>query len=155
VGEKTAKLLEEHFESLEDLMKASYNQLVSIPEIGDKVAYSIIHFFKDEHNRKIIEKLRAAGVNFRRKKEVKEGEKPLAGKTFVFTGELDRFTRSEASSIVESLGGKVSSSVSRKTDFVVVGKNPGSKYQKAQQLGVKILNEEEFLQLLRNSGYKV
>ncbi len=155
VGEKTAKLLEEHFESLDDLMKADYNKLITIPEIGYKVADSIVHFFRDEHNLKIIEKLRKAGVNFRRLKDVEEGEKPLAGKTFVFTGELDSFTRSEASAIVESLGGKVSSSVSRKTDFVVVGKNPGSKYQKAIQLGVKTLNEEEFLQLLRESGYSI
>lgn len=154
VGEKTAKLLEEHFESLDDLMKSDYNKLITIPEIGDKVADSIVHFFKDEHNLRIIEKLRKAGVNFRRLKK-EEGEKPLAGKTFVFTGELDRFTRAKASSIVESLGGKVSSSVSRKTDFVVVGKNPGSKYQKAIKLGVKTLNEEEFIQLLRKSGYEV
>lgn len=155
VGEKTAKLLEEHFESLDELMKADYNKLVAIPEIGDKVADSIVHFFKDEHNLRIIEKLRKAGVNFRRLREEEEREKPLAGKTFVFTGELERFTRAEASAIVERLGGKVSSSVSRKTDFVVVGENPGSKYQKALSLGVRTLNEEEFLRLLRESGYRV
>ncbi len=150
VGEKTAKILEEHFPSLDALMNASYEDLVKIPEIGPKVADSIIHFFKDPTNRKIIEKLRAAGVNFKSRKK-KEGPKPLEGKTFVFTGELDSYTRAEASALVESLGGKVSSSVSRKTDFVVVGKNPGSKYQKALKLGIKILNEKEFLELIEKS----
>ncbi len=148
VGEKTAKILEEHFSSLDELMNASYEDLIKIPEIGPKVAYSIIHFFKDPHNREMIEKLRKAGVNFKSRRKKEEGPRPLEGKTFVFTGELETYTRAEASALVESLGGRVSSSVSRKTDYVVVGKNPGSKYQRALQLGVKILTEEEFLKLL-------
>ncbi len=147
VGEKTAKVLEQHFASLDDLMKASRLELERIPDVGPKVADSIVNFFREERNLKIIEKLRRAGVNFKRK-EVKVGERPLEGKTFVFTGALKNFTREEAKRIVEELGGKVLSSVSRKTDYVVVGENPGSKYQRALQLGVKTINEEEFLKLI-------
>ncbi len=147
VGEYTAKLLARKFKSLDNLMKASKEELIEINEIGDKVADSIIIFFKEERNLNVIEKLRKAGVNFKDREEVKSGNK-LNGFQFVFTGELNNFTRSEAKKIVESLGGKVTSSVSSKTDFVVVGENPGSKFEKAKKLGIKIINENEFLKLI-------
>ncbi len=146
VGEVTAKILEENFESLYNLMKAKFEDLIKIKDIGEKVAQSIIEFFSVDRNLKVIEKLEKAGVNFHRKQIIK-GEK-FKGKTFVFTGELKTYTRNEAKKIVETLGGKVSSSVSKKTDFVVVGENPGSKFTKAKSLGIKILNEEEFLKLI-------
>ncbi len=152
VGEKTAKILGSHFSSLDKLMEAPYEELVLIPDIGEKVADSIVHFFRDKGNLRIIKKLRKAGVNFKGGKEEEKGPKPLEGKTFVFTGELSKFSRSEASSIVEGLGGKVSSSVSGKTDFVVAGQRPGSKFRKAQQLGLRIISEEEFLKLLSEIG---
>ncbi len=150
VGEVTAKTLEEHYESLYKLMNAKFEELIEIKDIGEKVAQSIVSFFSEDRNLKVIEKLEKAGINFYRK-QTKKSEK-LKGKVFVFTGELKSYTRSKAKEIVELLGGKVSSSVSRKTDFVVVGENPGSKYKKAIELGVKTINEEEFLKLLKEES---
>lgn len=115
---------------------------------SDRVAESVYKFFRDQRNLELIERLRNAGLNFEVKPEEK-AKKKLAGKTFVFTGTLKTFTREEAKEKVEELGGKVSNSVSKKTDYVVVGENPGSKYEKARQLGVKIISEEEFLELIK------
>ncbi len=145
VGEKLSQVLAERFESLDDLAKADFNQLVAIPDVGYKVATSIVNFFNDEHNIKLIEELKAVGVNTKRKDK---SSLPLYGKTFVFTGELEHFTRSQAKAKVQELGGKTTDSVSRNVDYVVVGKNPGSKYERAKQLGLKIINEEEFLRLI-------
>ncbi len=148
VGSHTAKILAQHFETLDDLMKASETDLLSIPGIGPETARSIVTFFREPRNREVIQKFLKAGVTPlpEKRKEVKES--PLAGKTVVFTGALKSMTREEAQRLVEELGGHAASSVSRKTDFVVVGENPGSKYQKALQLGIKILTEEEFLKLV-------
>lgn len=149
VGQYTARLLAEKYRTLDNLMQATETELMQIPEVGPKIARSVVLFFKQPHNLEVIEKLRAAGVNFGREEEAPEegGTKPFEGLTFVFTGALESMTREEAQALVEKLGGRAASSVSKKTDYVVVGKDPGSKYQKALQLGVKILKEEEFLKM--------
>ncbi len=144
VGEHIAEVLAERFGSLDELSKASLEELSSTPEVGPKIAESIVTFFRQEQTRNLLEKLRRAGVWPEVKKvEVKEGF--FTGKSVVFTGELSGMSRPEAEAIVKAQGGRPSGSVSKKTDFVVVGENPGSKYQKAQELGVAILSEEEFL----------
>ncbi len=152
VGKETARLLAQRFKSLDNLMKARIDELSTISGIGPVVAQSIYDYFRNEENLKVIKKLRRAGVNFEWKEEVKKGPKPLLGKTFVFTGELESYTREEAQRKVIELGGRVTSSVSRLTDYVVVGKNPGSKYQKALKLGIKIINEEEFKKMIGESS---
>ena len=146
VGEHMAHILAENFGSLEKIKSASLEELTVIPGIGEKVAHSIYHHFRNPENLKLIDDLFKLGV--RVVEEPKEEERPLEGKTFVFTGALESMTRSEASKKVKELGGKVSSSVSKNTDSVVVGENPGSKYEKARKLGVRILSEEEFVRLL-------
>ena len=148
VGEHLANVLAKHFKSLDALRNATFEELIQIPEIGPNTAQSIVDFFADEHNRRFLEKLFSVGVEVEEIREEEEAEKPLSGKTFVFTGALSSMTRDEASELVESLGGRVSSSVSRKTDYVVVGENPGSKYDKAKKLGVTTITEEEFLKLV-------
>ena len=146
VGARAARVLAQHFGSLDRLMAASEEELVAIPEIGPKIAGSITVFFAGEQNRSVIEKLVAAGVNTKARMEKGTGG-PLSGKVFVLTGTLAGYTREEAKALVESLGGRVASSVSKNTDYVVAGESPGSKYEKAVALGVKVLNEEEFREL--------
>ncbi len=152
VGEAMAQLLAEKFKSLDNLMNVSMSDLLSIPGVGYEVAKSIVDFFKNEENRKIIKRLLDAGITFEKEEKVEE-EKPkiFEGLTFVFTGALKSMTRSEAKKKVIELGGKVTESVSRNVDYVVVGENPGSKYRKAQQLGVKTINEKEFLEMLNQA----
>ena len=145
VGEHLAEVLAEHFPSLEALSNATYEELIQIPEIGPRIAQSIVDFFRNAENRKLIQELKELGVKTEAEKP-KEG--PLSGKTFVFTGTLSAFTREEARRLVESLGGRVASSVSRKVDYVVVGADPGEKLRKAQELGITILTEEEFRKLV-------
>ncbi|ACX52220.1 DNA ligase, NAD-dependent [Ammonifex degensii KC4] len=147
VGERAAKLLAEHFGSIDRLAQATEEELTEIPEIGPKIAASVRAFFAEPRNLEVIERLREAGVRLETTKEVRE-EGPLKGKVFVFTGALKSFTREEAKALIERLGGRVASSVSRRTDYVVVGENPGSKYDRARELGIKMLNEEEFKRLL-------
>jgi DNA ligase (NAD+) len=150
VGEATAQLLAQHFGSLEELAKASEEELLEIEGIGPQVARAIRQFFQDPKNRKLIRELLDLGVKpLPPEKPLKT---PLAGKTFVFTGTLSRFSREEAKALVIARGGKVSSSVSAKTDYVVVGADPGSKYVKARELGVTILDEEAFEELIRRSS---
>jgi DNA ligase (NAD+) len=148
VGERTAQLLAEHFSSLEELAAATEEQLEEVPEVGPKVAASIVEFFSEPANRHLIKKLNKAGVHPTVEKRVVKSQK-LAGKSFVFTGGLANRSREEAGELVIQHGGKVSGSVSKKTDYVVVGTDPGSKYDKAKELGVIILSEAEFERLLK------
>ena len=147
VGERTAQLLAEHFSSLEELAAAKEEELEEVPEVGPKVAASIVEFFSEAANRQLIKKLSKAGVHPTAEKRKVKSDK-FAGKSFVFTGGLANRSREEAGEIVQQHGGKVSGSVSKKTDYVVVGTDPGSKYDKAKELEVAILNEAEFEKLL-------
>ncbi len=147
VGERTAQLLAEHFGSLDKLAAARLEQLTEVAEVGPKVAASIAEFFSEPVNRKLIDRLRKAGLTLTEERKAPRDTR-LAGKTFVFTGTLARRTREEASELVISHGGKISSAVSKKTDYVVVGADPGSKYDKAKSLGVTVLDEAGFEKLL-------
>jgi DNA ligase, NAD-dependent len=149
VGETTAKDLARHFGKLEALMAADAERLRQVPDVGPVVAESIAQFFAEGHNREVIAQLRELGVEW----EEGEGAPPvssggLAGKTFVLTGTLPTMSRDEAKEKIEAAGGKVSGSVSKKTDYVVAGADPGSKFTKAQELGVTILDEAGLLALL-------
>jgi DNA ligase (NAD+) len=147
VGERTGQLLAEHFSSLEEFAAANEEQLVEVSEVGPKVAASIAEFFSEPANRQLIKKLHKAGVRpTAEKREVKSQK--FAGKSFVFTGGLTNRSREEAGELVKQHGGEVSGSVSKKTDYVVVGTDPGSKYEKAKELGVPTLSESEFEKLL-------
>jgi DNA ligase (NAD+) len=149
VGAGGAKSLARHFPSLDDIFAANAEQLAEAEDIGEVIAQSLVNWHGDARNQKLIERLRAAGLNFKSElyqPQAKAG--PFAGKTFVLTGTLPTLKREEAAAKIEALGGKVSGSVSKKTDFVVAGDEAGSKLDKAQKLGVKIIDEQEFLKLL-------
>lgn len=145
VGEETAIDLANHFGSLERLRKASLEEIDSIPDIGEVVAKSIYEWFQDKDNQKFLDDLLRSGIKII---PPKKREKKLQGKTFVFTGVLKSMSRDEAKEKVRELGGNVSSSVSKNTDFVVLGENPGSKYDKAKKLGLEIISEKEFLKMI-------
>ncbi len=147
VGEKAAIVLAEKFLNIDNLMKATIEDLQKIYEVGPVMAESIVNFFNQPGAKKLIEKLKNSAVNM--KEEIKKGPKILEGKTFVFTGELKTFSRNEAEAKVRELGGNATSSVSKKTDYVVVGENPGTKFDKAKKLGIKIINENEFLKIIK------
>jgi DNA ligase (NAD+) len=151
VGYQTAKLLAKEFGSMDKLMNATVEDMLRIDTIGPEVAQSIIDYFSDESNRKLIARLKKAGLQMT-SHETPPSEQPLAGMTFVFTGTLTRWKRNEAAEIVESLGATSSSSVSSKTTYVVAGPGAGSKLEKAKNLGVKILSEDEFLSLVNDSS---
>jgi DNA ligase (NAD+) len=151
VGETTAKTLAHHFGSLPTLMKASEEELEQVSDVGPVVAESIAHFFNEKHNTDIIKKLQKAGIHWQDIDVDLDKPQPLQGQTFVVTGTLSDMTRDEARQALESLGAKVTGSVSKKTDYVVVGENPGSKATKAEELGVEILDEGDFKKLLQNS----
>jgi DNA ligase (NAD+) len=150
VGEATAQLLAQHFQSLDDLMKADLEDLLHVEGVGEQVAGSIRDFFDHERNQALLKKLTEAGV--RGLPPEPQAASPLAGKTFVFTGGLVNYSRDEAKAQVAARGGRVSSSVSAKTDYVVAGADPGSKLAKAQELGVTILDEAAFGELLQRSA---
>ena len=145
VGERTAQFLAEHFGSLDAIMNASAEELEEVNEVGPRIAESIVEFFADEHNRKLVNDLRKAGLTFSGQK--KEKGTKLAGKTFVLTGTLERHTRDEAKKMIEDAGGRVSGSVSKKTDYVVAGSDAGSKLDKARELGVPVIGEAELEEL--------
>lgn len=148
VGETTARTLAHHFGTLEAIMQANEDALINVPDVGPVVAESIAGFFHEPHNLDVIKKLRAAGVNWPDVEVTPMAEQTLAGKTFVVTGTLDSMSRDEATQALQKLGAKVVGSVSKKTDYVVVGENPGSKASKAEALGVEILDESAFLRLI-------
>ncbi len=148
VGVHTASLLADNFRDLESLRNASYDDLVLIPDIGPEVAKSVLLFFEQESTNELLDKLERAGVWYDKTGKVAEEVKVLAGKTFVFSGRIS-MSREEAKSVVERLGGKVASSVSKKTDYVVAGAEAGSKLEKAVQLGVKVIAEQEFREIVK------
>ncbi len=147
VGERAAAVLSRRYASVDDLMKADTVELSSVHEIGEKIAGSIKEFFAEKHNRNLIIKFKKLGVSVKGETE-KLDKQTLAGKTFVVTGTLEGITRNEAKEFIKRAGGKVSSSVSKKTDYLLGGENPGSKLDKAKELGVRIIGKEEFLELL-------
>lgn len=148
VGATAAKTLAEHFDDMWALLAAKREELLTVAGIGDKVATSIQDFFREERNLSTVKRLAEAGVNMARVRPRAAASGNLSGKTFVLTGTLGSLNRSQAQTAIEERGGKVTGSVSRQTDFVVVGENPGSKLERAQALGINLLTEEEFLQLL-------
>jgi DNA ligase (NAD+) len=141
VGERTAQFLAEHFGSMEALERAGVEELQAVDEVGPRIAESIVEFFSIPANRRLVERLGEAGLAFRGKK--KERGTKLAGKTFVLTGMLAKYTRDEAKKMIEDAGGKVTGSVSKKTDYVVAGADAGSKLDKAKELGVAVIDEKE------------
>ena len=149
VGEHIARVLADEFHSLDKLLNADREDLVSIYEIGPEIADSISSFFKEEKNVREIEDMKKLGVKAVFAEEKKEKTNLLSGKSFVFTGGLKDFSRDEAKRIVEELGGRATSSVSASTDYVVAGDKPGSKYDKAKKLGLKVIDEEEFKKLIK------
>ena len=147
VGAKTGKVLAATFGGLDALMAASEEELTEVPDVGGITAANICDWFSQEQSKHLIERLRQAGVNFESKRVITDAR--FAGKTFVLTGALSKFTREEATEKIELLGGKAAGSVSKKTSFVVVGENAGSKERKARELGIPILTEDEFLEMIR------
>ena len=144
VGAKTAKVLAIKYETMDNLINTTEEELVKIPDIGDIIAKSVINYFQDSSNKAIVEELKELGINMNYLGQKVEENTEFAGKTFVLTGSLTLFTRDEAEEKIESLGGKTSGSVSKKTSVVIVGENAGSKYEKAKELGITIWTEEEF-----------
>jgi len=147
VGAKTGKVLASTFGSLDELMNASLEALTQVPDVGEVTAANIYDWFHQEQSVHMVKQLRAAGVNFESKRVLTDNR--FAGKTFVLTGALTKFTRDEATEKIELLGGKAAGSVSKKTSFVVVGENAGSKERKARELGIPILSEDDFLAMIQ------
>jgi DNA ligase (NAD+) len=146
VGERTAQFLAEHFGSMEDLMSAGEAQLEEVNEVGPRIAQSIREFFEEPRNRELVKRLHLAGLSFTGKKKHRGTQ--LAGKTFVLTGTLAHYSRAEAKQLIEDAGGRVSGSVSKKTDYVVAGTEAGSKLEKAKELEVKVLAEKDLKNLV-------
>ena len=149
VGKKTAKILSEYYKNIDKLMNSSLEELYSIPDIGDTIAKSVIDYFNNEKNIKLINNLKENNVNMNYIGKEKNINELFLDKTFVLTGTLEKMTRNEAKELIETLGGKNTSSVSKKTDVVIVGSSPGSKYQDALNLGITIWNEDEFIDFSR------
>ncbi len=147
VGERVAELLADHFKDIDNLLAASEEEISGVPGIGPEIAASIYSFFQDESNIRHIQRLREAGLQFRQE-ESRVHEGPLAGKTFVITGTLPTLSRNDATQLIESAGGKVTSSVSARTDYLLVGESPGSKLAKAEELGVPRITEQELRTML-------
>jgi len=151
VGSHTADIISERFKGLDSLMDAGFDEIQAVKEVGPRIAESIVDFFREEQNRKVIEKLRKAGLNFGAgKKDVKK-KAGFDGKTFVLTGKLDGYTREEAGEIIEGFGGRVTSGVSRSTDIVLAGQDAGSKLDKARSLGIKVIDEGKFKEMMEGS----
>jgi DNA ligase (NAD+) len=148
VGDRTATTLARHFGSLEALSKATVQELDDVPEIGLTVAQSVRDWFDDEGNQALCSRLQAAGVRTKIDKKAQAGDHKFAGKQFVLTGTLESFSRDEARAAIEVRGGRVNSSVSKKTDYVVAGSEAGSKLDKAMSLGVTVVDEDTFKTML-------
>jgi DNA ligase (NAD+) len=146
VGEKAAYVLAKTFKTLDNLVKAKKEDLDAIYEVGQVMAESIVDYFSQSQTKRLLEELKIAGLNL--KEKVSQAKTPLTGKNLVFTGDLKDFTRPQAEELVRKAGGSPSSSVTKNTDFLVLGEKPGSKYEKAKKLGIKIINEEEFSRLI-------
>lgn len=148
VGVKAAGIVARHFGDIEDVKKASVEELLQLDEIGAKIAESIVAYFAEEENIELIERLRTAGVKTTEEKQIIEENQLFVGKTFVLTGTLEKMSRNQAADMIQKLGGKVAGSVSKKTNYVVAGAEAGSKLEKAQQLGVEVLDEEQFVKMI-------
>jgi len=144
VGVRAAELLAESFGGLDALMDADAEKIEAVEEMGPVTAAAVVEFFLSDRVRRIVDKLRAANVNLEHTGEVREARAEFAGKTFVVTGTLEKYKRSEIQALIKKLGGKAAGSVSKKTDYLVAGEKAGSKLEKAQKLGVKILSEKDF-----------
>ena len=152
IGETTARALENYFHAIENIKKSSIDELESIPDIGPIAANNIKSFFAQENNLEIIENLISHGIHW----SIKSAKKklPFNGLSFVITGTLENLTREKSKEILISLGGKVSSSISKNTDYLIYGNNPGSKYEKALDLDINRLNEKSFLRMIKKEGIK-
>jgi DNA ligase (NAD+) len=150
IGEGAAKILARNFKDMSRIAEAGYDDITAIHEIGSKMTDSIVQFFADEKEKVLVAKLRDFGLNMEQSDDVLTDESKFNSMTFVLTGELTSMTRKQAKQSIELLGGKVTGFVSKRTDYVVVGDKPGSKLKKANELGVKIINEKEFFDLLND-----
>ena len=155
VGAKAAKILAEHFGDLETLSRSDYESIIALDTIGDIIADSVVTYFSNEEVHELMNELKQAGVNFEykglRSTQLQEVESPFKEKTVVLTGKLTRLTREEAKETIENLGGKVTGSVSKKTDIVVAGEDAGSKLTKAQELGIEVWTEDQMAEALAKS----
>lgn len=149
VGKQTARVLASNFADIDEISNATYDQLIMLPDFGETVANSVLNFFSLNSTKTLIDKLKKAGVNTKSKVSEKSKDDRFSGKTFVITGTLPNLKRDEATRLIQMHGGKVSGSVSKKTSFVLAGEEAGSKLTKAEELGIKIINEEEFLNMLK------
>jgi DNA ligase (NAD+) len=147
VGAKAGRVLAASFGSMDALMNATVDELTEVPDVGLVTAQNIVEWFSQPQSRHMIQRLREAGVNFENKRVIADTR--FAGKIFVLTGALTKFTRDEATEKIELFGGKASGSVSKKTSYVVVGENAGSKERKARELGIPILSEDDFLAMIQ------
>lgn len=150
VGKKTAKILAREFKNIDNLIKADFDTLNRIRDVGDVIAQSVVDYFNDEDNLKLIDELKELGLNMEYLGQETDEETAFTGKTFVLTGTLDSITRDDAKDKIESLGGNCAGSVSKKTNVVIAGHDAGSKLTKAESLGIDIWNEEEFLNVLNS-----
>ena len=148
VGVKGAKSLAKHFKNMNDLMNASYEELIDVDDTGEITAKAIYEFFNQEQTKDLIEKLRIVGVNMKAIED-ENTDNRFEGMTFVLTGTLDKYTRGEAGTIIEKFGGKVSGSVSKKTTYVLAGEDAGSKLDKANKLGVNVISENQFNEMIQ------
>jgi DNA ligase (NAD+) len=149
VGERYAKILAKHFRSIDRLAEATVEELNAIHEVGPTVAVSVYEWFRNPLHVDLVNRLRVAGVKMEMDGGPASTDERFAGKTFVLTGKLEKYTRDEAAALIEERGGRVSSSVSKKTDYVVAGEDAGSKLAKAEGLGVPVLSEAEFSEMLQ------
>jgi DNA ligase (NAD+) len=152
VGSQNAELLGRHFPSMDALLAATVEDMAAIPGIGPIIGRAVVEWLGDDRNRRLIEKLAAAGVRTEAQEATSPREGPLTGRTFVLTGTLPHLSRQEASGLVEQAGGRVTGSVSRKTDYLVAGEEPGSKLARALELGIEVLDEEGLRDLLEKAG---